>query len=240
MPLKAGIPVAELVEHGAQGEQIGARYPSLRREPVRGTCRAGCPALQCGELTYSSAAGKDGASAEFGARRRKSAAGCRKFRQAEIENFDESAFRDEDVRGLDIAVDNSLGVRRFQCVGDLEGNANDLIRGHGFALHHHAQRLPFQQLHAYVVPALVFANFVDRADVRMIQGRSGPRFALEPLKVGRIGCKIFGQQLQRDFAAQFRVPGAVHHSHPAGTKLVQKLIMRKHLAHAADPHLRVF
>ncbi len=159
---------------------------------------------------------------------------CCEFCQAEIQNFDKSAFRDEDIRGFDIPVDNSLGVRGFQSVGYLEANPNDLIRRHGFALHHHAQRLPFQQFHAYIMSALVLPNFVDGANIGMIQSRSGARFALEALMVGRIAGKIFGQQLQRDLAAQFRVPGAVHHTHPASTKLVQKLIMRKHLDHLAS------
>ncbi len=120
-----------------------------------------------------------------------SAGGC-EFRQAEIKDFDQSAFCDEDVRRLDIAVNDSLGVRRFQRIRNLKANANDLVRGQRFAMHHHAQRLPFQQLHADIMPALVLPNFINRADVRMIQRRSGPSFALKPLKVGRIGCESFG------------------------------------------------
>ena len=41
--------------------------------------------------------------------------------QAEIEDLGMSAFRDEDVGRLDIAMDDSLGVRCFKSIGDFNG-----------------------------------------------------------------------------------------------------------------------
>ena len=43
------------------------------------------------------------------------------LRQAEIQDFDLPTGRDEDVRRLNVAVHNSLAMRRLQCVCDLHG-----------------------------------------------------------------------------------------------------------------------
>jgi hypothetical protein len=42
-----------------------------------------------------------------------------------------TSFRDEDVRTLDIAVDNSLWVRRVLSVGDFDGNPENVPQFHG-------------------------------------------------------------------------------------------------------------
>ena len=49
-----------------------------------------------------------------------------------------------------------------------------------------SERLAFQQLHDQKRRALVFANVVDRADVRVIEGRGGARFTEQPLAGPRI------------------------------------------------------
>ena len=39
----------------------------------------------------------------------------------EIENLGLAALRDEDAGGFDVPVDDTLGVRRIQCIGNLNG-----------------------------------------------------------------------------------------------------------------------
>ena len=48
------------------------------------------------------------------------------------------------------------------------------------------ERLPFQQLHDQKRCALVFANVVDRADIRVIERGRGARFAAQPLVGARV------------------------------------------------------
>ncbi len=43
------------------------------------------------------------------------------LRQTEIQNLGVTALGDENVRGLDVAMDYALAVRCIQCVGDLDG-----------------------------------------------------------------------------------------------------------------------
>jgi hypothetical protein len=46
---------------------------------------------------------------------------------AEIEHFDPPRARQKDILGLEIAMNDALGVRRDQNVGDLIGNRKDLV-----------------------------------------------------------------------------------------------------------------
>ena len=46
------------------------------------------------------------------------------LRQSEIENLDVTARGDENIRGLDIAVDDSGRVRGLQSIGYLDGQRN--------------------------------------------------------------------------------------------------------------------
>ena len=49
------------------------------------------------------------------------ATGRRNLRQTEIENLGVPMLGDKDVGGLDIAVNNSGGMRRVQSIGDFRG-----------------------------------------------------------------------------------------------------------------------
>ena len=57
----------------------------------------------------------------------------RKLRQTEVQNLGFTARGDEDVCGLDIAMDDALLVRRFQRIGDLNREAQYFIGGRGAA-----------------------------------------------------------------------------------------------------------
>ena len=49
------------------------------------------------------------------------------FRQAEIENLGLAARGDENVRWLDVAVNDALRVRRIQRIGNLDGEVEDFV-----------------------------------------------------------------------------------------------------------------
>ena len=52
------------------------------------------------------------------------------FREAEIENFGVAALGDENIGGLDVAMDDALGVRGIETVGDLDAEIEN-----GFHFH---------------------------------------------------------------------------------------------------------
>ena len=92
------------------------------------------------------------------------------------------AFRDEDIGRLDIAMDDSLGVRCFKSIGDFNGKRQQgvgvkALRG-DHMLHGHA----VQVLHGDKSLIAALADFVNGADVGMIEGGSSASFAPETLE----------------------------------------------------------
>jgi hypothetical protein len=64
----------------------------------------------------------------------------------------------------------------------------------------------------------VLAKFVDGADVRMIQSRSGPGFSLKSFPSTGIVEVVFGQEFQGNVPAQASVLGPVHNTHPSSAE----------------------
>ena len=59
------------------------------------------------------------------------------------------------------------------------------------------------------LPAIVFANIIDRADIRMIQGRRGACFTQKAFASGSIAADVLGKKLLRDMASQACIFGFV-------------------------------
>ena len=83
------------------------------------------------------------------------------------------------LRRLEIAMDDALFVRRLERVATLApGAAFPRTEAGDTPLGEHlGERLAFDQLHHQIIRA----DVVKRADVGMIQGGDGARFALETL-----------------------------------------------------------
>ena len=79
-----------------------------------------------------------------------------------------------------------------------------------------AQRLAVDELHRDEGRLAFAADLVDRDDVGMVQRRGGPRLLLEPREAFAVGRERLGKDLQRDFAAEPRVPRPVDLSHSPG------------------------
>ncbi len=78
-------------------------------------------------------------------------------------------------------------------------------------------------------PSLL-VNFVDRADVGMVQRGSGLRFALEAGEGLRVFGNVVGQELQGDEAVQLHVLSLVDHTHAAAAELLDDAVVRDGLA----------
>jgi hypothetical protein len=133
--------------------------------------------------------------------------------QSEIEHFDRSGLRDLDVRGLQIAVDDVLPVRRLERFRDLEGDANgvrqrkrtvDQALGNGRSLH---------ELEHEGRQAIEIFEAVDSRDVRMIQRGEDLRFpgkTHEPIRIVRESRREY---LDRDVAIQLHIARAIDLAH---------------------------
>src|SRR5215470_1046677 len=88
------------------------------------------------------------------------------------------------------------------------------------------QRHPIQKLHDNERLPVLVVNFVDRADVWMIQGGGSFGFTLEPAQ----GLWVFGyvlrQELEGHKTTELHILGLIHNTHPATAELLDDAIVR--------------
>ena len=111
----------------------------------------------------------------------------RELGEAEVEDLDPPVARDEDVLGLQIAVDDALVVRGGEPLRDLARVVDRFARRQRAAHAAAAKRLALEQLRDDVGRAGVGADVVDGQDVRVVELAGGARLLLEAMQRGRIG-----------------------------------------------------
>ena len=118
------------------------------------------------------------------------------LRQAEIQNLRMSALGDEDIRRLDVAVDDPRRVSCVKRVCDLNSQSQQLIGRKRPAIDPLAKRLPLEILHGDERSPFMLPNFIYCADARMIQCRRHSRFTSEAFQCQRLASRIVGQKFQ--------------------------------------------
>ena len=80
------------------------------------------------------------------------------------------------------------------------------------------QRLAFEVLHHQIAEAILHANIVEVANIRMADRRDGPCLAIEALfRLARLA-QMRRQNFDRDRAPQPRIARAIHFAHAAGAQ----------------------
>jgi hypothetical protein len=136
-----------------------------------------------------------------------------------------SAHGNEDVRGLDVAMHDAARMRGVESVGNLDADIEELVYRERAAGDSLAQSLAFEQFHDEKRLAIMFADIVDRADSRVIQGRGRASFALEAFEREWISSEIRGEELQRDRASQTRIFRAENLAHAAAADGFENPVM---------------
>ncbi len=125
---------------------------------------------------------------------------------------------DEDVRRLDVAVDEAERMRRVERVGDLPDDphgetgreaapiGDELSKGRALDEAHRHEEAPG-----------ILTGSVDRQRMRMLQRRGGERLAGEPGPEALQGGEVRRDQLQRDGAPELGIEGAVDDPHAPDT-----------------------
>src|ERR1700674_1501203 len=97
------------------------------------------------------------------------------------------------------------------------------------------QRQPVQKFHRDERSAVLLVNFVDRADVRMIQGRGSLGFALKAAQDLRVFGYFVGQELQGNKPAELHILSFVDNTHATAAQLLDDTVVRDGLAdHSGD------
>jgi hypothetical protein len=131
----------------------------------------------------------------------------------------------------DVSVDDSFRMCGVEGVGHLDSQIE-----HGFDLQRLAtdplsERLPFQQFHGDEGSSIGLVNFVDRADVRVVQGGRSFCFPLETAKSLHVVGKFFGKEFQGDVATELQVFCLVHHAHSTTADLAEYAVVGNRLPH---------
>ena len=140
-----------------------------------------------------------------------------------------AAAGDEQIRRLDVAVDNAGRVRGVERVGDLDGDRQQFVECELPLREALLQRGPLQDLHDEEWAAVLVADVVNGADAGVVQRGGGPRLALEPGQRLAIIRQIGRKKFERDEAPQARVLGLVDDAHPAAAEPLDNAVVGERL-----------
>jgi hypothetical protein len=83
-----------------------------------------------------------------------------------------------------------------------------------------------QILHGHEAPSSLFANFVNGADVGMVESGSSTSLPAEAFKGLRVFGEIFGKEFQSDETPKLNVLSLKDNTHGAATKLFYDTVVR--------------
>src|SRR5437763_3364551 len=137
-----------------------------------------------------------------------------------------SSFGHENIRRFDVTVNDAFGVRCIQPIGDFNSEREQKIQIQSSSRYVMFQRHSIQNLHRNEGLPLLVVDFVDSADVRMIQGLSRFGFTLESGQGLRIVCNIIRQELKGNKPTELYIFCLINYAHPATAKLLQDSVVR--------------
>ena len=132
---------------------------------------------------------------------------------------------DEDVRRFYVAVNDSLCVRGIERIRNFNGQREQEPNLEWTVSDPVLERVPVQELHGDEGLGVMGSDFVDGADVRVIQGRRCLSLPLETAQSLGIPGNLVRQKLQRHKAVQTEIFGFVHHSTAPAAQLLNYAVM---------------
>ena len=129
-------------------------------------------------------------------------------------------------------------MRRIQRVGNFNGELKHLVQRQRLARNAVLQCLTVQEFHDDESLSVLLVNLVDGANVRVIQGRCGLRFAPKAFERDRVLGRFGREKLESDQTLQARVFRLIDDTHPPATELLDDAVMRDGLTdHGEGPTL---
>src|SRR5262249_54010547 len=153
--------------------------------------------------------------------------GDKRTGQPEIEQFHRMR-REKDVGWLQIAMNDASLVKRAERVEHGERNLNRFVRRERSSKKARAERLPVEKLHREEQSLSVFVDFVQLADIGMVDAGSGTRLTPQALSFLTV-VEARPYPLDGDRSVQPIVMGGIDHAHSAFTQLPRDPIPPDHL-----------
>ena len=137
------------------------------------------------------------------------------FRDTEVGDLHAPLRVEQDVLGLDVAVENAFLVGELERLTNLRHDGQRLGGREASSLHGLAQVHTVHVFHQQIVEAARLPKVEDADDVRMVQPRERAALAIETLGEVRVVRERVRQQLERDEAVEVRLAGLEHEAHAA-------------------------
>jgi hypothetical protein len=141
-----------------------------------------------------------------------------------------STLGDKNVCRLNVTMNNPFAVSGIEGISNFNGQREDGLDLHWPPGNAMLQSKAVQKLHGDEGLAILLADIVNRANVRMVQGGRGLGLALKTGKRLRVAGNFLWQKLEGHKTVQPRVLGFVNHAHAAAAKLFYDAVVRNGLA----------
>jgi hypothetical protein len=153
--------------------------------------------------------------------------GVERLRQPEVEEFYLAVRRQLDVGGLEVAVNNALRVRGFECLGYVSKDRERFFNTQGVPRESFAESLARHQLHHQQPRFTYVLQPMDGRYVRVIERGEHARFAFKALEAAFIAGEVRGYELDGNIASEPRIASAIDLAHPALSEEVEHLVVTK-------------
>ena len=120
-------------------------------------------------------------------------------------------------------MDDAPGVGVFERFGYLAAVSNHLLRTHWRV--RRSQCSSLDMLHGDEDKSVLFTDFVDGADVGMVERRSHLGLADQACASRLVASHLGRQDLQNDLAVQPFIPGKISHTHAASPDGFDDVVM---------------
>jgi hypothetical protein len=147
-----------------------------------------------------------------------------KLREAEVQHLHPPVARQEDVVGLEVAVDDPALVGGAKPPRDLERPGHGLAQRGDPRAQRLAKRLALEELEDEVGVSLVGADVEDGDDVGVGESSGGAGLGLEAAEPVGGGLSVGGDELDRHLASEAGVAGAVDLAHAPGAERLHDLV----------------
>ena len=160
-------------------------------------------------------------------------------RYPEIADLEEAVFREPQVRGLEVPVDDPLPMRRVESARELRPQARNLLRGQCSPTQLLRDGRPGHQLHHQEVEAVGPVRVEEHCDVRVAEPGKDAGLVAETAAGVVVGKKAGGKDLERHLAVQPLVPRPVDLTHLAGPERRQDPVVGEAPSDHAHPRAQM-
>ena len=159
-------------------------------------------------------------------------AAARHAGNAKVRHLDQAFGIDQDVLGLDVAVDDTIIVRMLQSRKDADGNLRrHALRQAALFSNDLLERAPAHVFHHQIAIALLLTHIQQVYDIVMAHLAGGQRLALKALQEFLIVIELRPQNLDRHIVPRAQIGSAKNQRHAALTdKLLQPVPLGEYAA----------